>query len=96
MTFLFVKDLGSYFGGSGREAGMAADNKVDDVNVVGGASVLAAPEFNSEEFTFSENVRTKGLQGQILSEGIVHNSGLPQIEYFHLQLLSSTFCITIS
>ena len=73
------KDLGSYFGVSVREAGTAADNEDDDVNVVGGAPVLEIPEFKSEGFKFSENVRGKGLEGQFLSKGVVHTSGLPQI-----------------
>ena len=72
-------------GETDEDAGREADIEGEDVGVVCGALALAISGFKSEGFIFSEIVQTKGLVGQILSEGVVDNARPPQCEFSIVQ-----------
>ena len=60
------------------DAGREADIEGEDVVVVCGAPELAISGFESQGFIFSEIVRRKGLERQILSDGVVDAARPPQ------------------
>ena len=54
-------------GETGEDAGRETHIEGEDVDVVCGAPALAIYGFELQGFSFSENVRKKGLEGQKLS-----------------------------
>ena len=63
------------------EAETHVENEDDNVDVVGGAAALAISVFGSESYIFSDVVRRKRLEAQILSEHVVDTTHLPQHEF---------------
>ena len=70
------------------QAGTKAYIEDEGVVVVCG---LAISDFESEDFSFSENVLQEGLKGQTLSEGAVDTTRPPQCEFSNLEKLPLTF-----
>ena len=81
---LVVEDHGE----TNEDAGSEADIKGEDVDVVIGAPALPISGFELQGFIFSETIPWKGLDGQILSEGVVNTDRQPQCEFsnFHSSL----------
>ena len=78
-------------GKADEDAGWETHIEGEDVDVVSGTPTLAISGFELQGFIFSEIVRTKGLEGQTLSEGVFGTSRPPQCKFSNLQNLPLTF-----
>ena len=75
------------------DAGREAHIKGEDVDVVCGAPALAICRFECQGFIFSEILRSKRLEGQTLSEGVIDTTRPPQCEFSNIQNLPLTFLL---
>ena len=71
-------------GGTNEDPGRETHNEGENVDVVCDAPALAISGFEFQDFIFSEIIRWKGLDGQILSEGVVNTARPPQCEFSNL------------